>query len=425
MSAIRAISGIVIVLAGALGAFAIMRYAGGSRSEPDPHGHEHAHGSEAESFERGPHRGRLLRDGGFAVELAIFETGVPPELRVWLYDGEKPVEAAAARVEVELRRLGGEVQSLRFRSERDFLVGDQEVHEPHSFDVVVRAERGGKRSEWRYSTYEYRVELGPEAVRKAGIETAVAGPASLKTTLTVFGRIAPDGDRLRHVAPRFPGLVLEMRKGLGETVAADEVLAVVQSNDSLQRYEVKSPLAGTVIEKEKRPGEVVLEGERLYTVCDLSAVWVDFDVFRKDFGRIQLGQKVRVDLGGESAAIEGKISYVSPFGVESSQAITARVALANPSGELRPGLFVSGEMLLDERAVPVAVPPAAIQRLRDWEVVFRRAGSAFEARPLVLGRRCRDWVEVVRGLKAGEEYVTGGSFVIKAEIGKAAASHDH
>ena len=81
---------------------------------------------------------------------------------------------------------------------------------------------------------------------------------------------------------------------------------------------------------------------------------------------------------------------------------------------------------MEERVgVPVAVRIEAIQTIRDWSVVFVKHGDVFEARPLELGRRDRDWVEVLDGLSSGEAYAVENSFVIKAEIGKAGATHDH
>ncbi|MCA1852010.1 MAG: HlyD family secretion protein, partial [Beggiatoa sp.] len=78
-----------------------------------------------------------------------------------------------------------------------------------------------------------------------------------------------------------------------------------------------------------------------------------------------------------------------------------------------------------ERTVPVAVAAEAIQSYRDWSVVFVQYGDLFEVRPLELGSRDRQWVEVVQGLSAGERYATRNSFVLKAELGKSGATHDH
>ena len=103
----------------------------------------------------------------------------------------------------------------------------------------------------------------------------------------------------------------------------------------------------------------------------------------------------------------------------------ARVVLPNPHGEWRPGLFVNVELTTEEMTVPVAVRAEALQTFRDWNVVFIQAGDRYEVRPLELGRRDDAFVEVLSGLAAGQRYVAKNSFVLKADVLKAGASHDH
>ncbi len=110
---------------------------------------------------------------------------------------------------------------------------------------------------------------------------------------------------------------------------------------------------------------------------------------------------------------------------QATRTATARVVLDNPNGLLRPGLFVTAELVEHEAAVPVAVTREAIQNIRGWSAVFVRYGNTFEARPLELGHRDGQWVEVLSGLSAGEQYVAKNSFVLKAEIGKSGAAHAH
>jgi cobalt-zinc-cadmium efflux system membrane fusion protein len=227
------------------------------------------------------------------------------------------------------------------------------------------------------------------------------------------------------VIPRYPGIVKKIFKRLGDPVAKDEVMAVVESNESLQSYEVKSSIAGTVIGKDVRQGEFVKEGEVIYIVADLGTVWVDLNVPRKDFDKLKVGEEVTVHGGEGQSSATAKVSYVSPFGSEDTQTVLARVELPNPNGEWRPGLFVTGEIVVAEAEVPVAVRASAVQTFRDWNVVFRRHGDLFEIAILELGRRDAQWVEVLSGLEAGQDYATENSFIIKADILKTGASHDH
>jgi cobalt-zinc-cadmium efflux system membrane fusion protein len=413
----------IVLLVGAALATLILRTAPAPNG--DVHG-EHPEGEHAEDeMARGPHRGRLLREGDFAVEFTIFERGVPPQLRIYCYEGGQPVDPAGVQVVVELKRLGGQVDAIRFAPRHDYLLGDQVVSEPHSFDVSLTAEFKGRRYHWEYASYEGRVELSQEAMRSAGITVETAGPARLRMTLRVTGQIGPNEDRMAHLIPRFPGIVKEVRKRLGDRVEKGEVLAIVQSNESLQPYELRSQLAGTVIQKHVSPGEFVGEGRDIYVVADLSNVWVDLNIYRQDFARLQVGQRVRLDAGEGIPPAEGTISYVSPFGAPNTQTMLARVELPNPDGQWRPGLFVSGEVIADEVVVPVAVKARALQTLRDWTVAFVRVGEVFEARPIEIGRQDGEWVEVSFGLDAGERYAATNSFVLKADLGKAGTSHDH
>ena len=134
-------------------------------------------------YERGPHNGRMLRDGDFALELTIFEDGVPPEYHVYAYSGDKPLAPRDVNVAVTLRRLDGEVNRFSFSPEDDYLRGQGVVTEPHSFDVEVVASHAGKRHAWKFPSYEGRTTIAALPARQAGIETEVVGPALLDETV--------------------------------------------------------------------------------------------------------------------------------------------------------------------------------------------------------------------------------------------------
>jgi cobalt-zinc-cadmium efflux system membrane fusion protein len=200
---------------------------------------------------------------------------------------------------------------------------------------------------------------------------------------------------------------------------------VIESNESLHPFELRAPLAGSVIAKDVSPGEFVSTDRELFQIADLSSVWVDLDVYRRDFRRLRVGQPVRIDAGDGSAPVESTLSYLSPIGSVNTQTLLARAVLPNPDRSWRPGLFVTADVEVGASAVPVAVSVDALQRLRDWDVVFITANEIFEAQPVELGRRDATHVEIVSGLASGQRYVAAGSFVLKADAGKSGASHDH
>jgi membrane fusion protein, heavy metal efflux system len=411
---------IVLLLGGGLTAL-VLRKAKPTAPVSGEHGAEPA----AKEVVKGPHGGRLLTDGDFATEVTIFESGVPPESRVYFYENNKPIDPASVNLTVELHRFGGRVDTIKYTKREDYLIGDQEIVEPHSFDIKVAAEYKGKTHRWEYDSYEGRTTMSPEAVKNSGIVIEEAGPAKIKTSIKVNGRVMPNEDHLAHVIPRYPGIVKKINKRLGDKVAKDEVMAIVESNESLQPYEVKSSIAGTVIEKDVTTGEFSKEGEPIYTVANLSTVWVDLNVPRKDFDKLKVGEKVSISAGEGMTNTQGTISYISPFGAEDTQTMLARVELPNPDGNLRPGLFVTGEIIVEESEVPVAVKSSGIQTFRDWEVVFMQHENLFEIAILEIGRRDDEWVEVLSGIKPGQKYAAENSFIIKADIGKSGASHDH
>lgn len=273
------------------------------------------------------------------------------------------------------------------------------------------------------AAHRNRVVLSPEQQRSAGIETATAGPATVRVMRSLAGRIVANEEALAHMAPRFPGIVRSVHKRLGDAVAVGDLLAVVESNESLHPYEIRARLAGVVLERDAAPGEYVSTDRPILTIGDLSTVWVDLDVYRRDFAHLARGQQVSVDGEDGRVPAQATISYLAPIGAENSQTLVARAVLANEDGRWRPGQFVSAKVLVREVAAAVAVPIAAVQRLGDEEVVFVAHGDAFEPRPVELGARDDASVEVLSGLAAGERFAASGTFILKAELGKSGMSH--
>lgn len=422
MKAVRIAAVAVILLVGAAVAALVVR-SERPRGGADVHADEE-HGAGAEA-EKGPHGGRVLRENGFAAELTIFERGGTPQLRLYADHDDRPVDPSEVSAQVTLERFGGKVERIALRPEEGYLASEKAVEEPHSFVVTLNVGWRGRAYDWTYDAFEDRVRLSAEAAERSGIEVETAGPVTLDTKLRLNGRILPNEDRLAHVLPRFAGIVREVRKHVGDAVAKGEVMAIVQSNQSLQSYDVRSEIGGTVTQKHVTPGEYVSEGDHLYTVADLGTVWIDLDVYRQDFPRVAVGQPVVLDQGAGMPTAEGRIGYISPFGSASSQTMLARVVLPNPDLAWRPGLFVTGEVVVDRPRVPVAVRADALQTLRDRNVVFLQDGEVYQAQPVELGRRDAQWVEILSGIEPGQRYVARNSFVLKADVGKSGASHDH
>ncbi len=372
---------------------------------------------------KGPRGGRLLTQNNFSIEVTIFERGTPPEFHVYAYSHNKPLPPGEVSLSIELTRLDGQIDLFNFRPQANYLRSNGTVTEPHSFDVTIKASYQGNNYQWQYDNYEGRTRIVRSMAVESGIETATAGPATIHETLTLTGRVQVDPNRMAHIRARFPGLVKSVKAELGSTVLTGDVLATVQSNESLQTYSVKAPISGVVILRDIQTGAAT-SSKPLYTIVDLSEVWVELDLFGHDLDRVQVGQSVTIEtLAGQST--EGKISWISPLATHNSQSVWARVVVANQEGRLRPGQFVRAQVTIADHSVRLAVQQSAIQDFRDFKVVFARFNEIYEVRMLKLGRHDKNWVEVLGGLKAGTEYVNKNSYLIKADIEKSGASHDH
>ena len=302
-----------------------------------------------------------------------------------------------------------------------FLLHSQHTHLPGS-DAHEHAHDEHNDHDDESSPHETTIPAASAA--RAGIAVETAGPATLSETVAVYGQVKLNADRIARATPRFAGLVREARKSLGDTVHAGEVVAVVEANDSLATFEVKSPRAGIVVDRSAAVGETVAEGAPLYTVADVSEIWIDLAIPRGDHPRVRLGQTVHLHSDGEPD-VTGTIAWLSPLGSAETQTVTARVVLPNPDGRWHPGLFAKADIVVATTDVAVAVKESALQTLADATVVFTQQGDVYQARPVATGRRSAGWVEVREGLRAGERYVTANSFLLKADLGKSGASHDH
>tara|TARA_R100001143_G_scaffold20790_1_gene22112 strand:- start:3570 stop:4700 length:1131 start_codon:yes stop_codon:yes gene_type:complete len=373
--------------------------------------------------ERGPNNGILLRDDDFVLELAIFETGVPPEYRAWATVNNQPVDPDELDLNVQLTRLGGVVDDIDFVPTGDALRGDMVIYEPHSFSVSVTASYDGNTYRWSYDSFEGRTRIEPAVAEALGIETDIAGPAVIEETIPVYGRIVANSDAVSNVTARFDGKIETVAVALGDYVNAGETLATIESNQSLTSFELLAPISGLITARNASGGESTA-GRALFTITDTSTVWADLAVFPADLPRINIGERVYINTPLTETSITGTIARILPE-TAANQAVTARVVLDNSDGVLRAGTWVQAEINVAEHEVPLAVRREGLQAFRDFTVVYAQIGDQFEVRMLDLGRQSEEWVEVLGGLEPGTRYVTENSYILKADVEKSGASHDH
>lgn len=382
------------------------------------------HGDEGAEAEKGPNGGRLLKDGDFAVEVTVFETGQEPQFRVYASRGGQPVDPGSVQLTMTLRRLGGEVNTFAFKPEGKFLAGQGVVEEPHSFDVEVVAVENGKRHVWKYASPEGRTHITAEAAKAGGIETMTAGPALIGETRELFGTVALDPSARSEIRGQFPGRVVSVTKAVGDYVQRGQLLARIESSESLQVYPVYATVSGVVAERNGNPGNVT--GDRaLYVITDPAQTSVVFNIFPKDLAVIQPGMRVEIEAMDGTPVAASQLGGYLPEGNAEAGTALVRTSVPNRAGRLRAGMALRGKVVVNAVTVPLAVRTEAIQPFRDFKVVFANFGQDYEVRMLELGRSSPEWTEVLSGIKPGTPYAAKGSFLIRADIEKSGASHDH
>lgn len=382
-------------------------------------------GSEAKAAQppEGPHGGRLLREGNFALELSIFETGVPPEYRVWATSDGQPIPPQEVDLNIKLIRLGGNTDDINFKPQSDFLRGDTVIYEPHSFVVSITAEYQGETHTWQYDNFEGRTKITDDVADAFELETAIAGPAVLEDVITVRGRIVPSVEGMREVSARFEGAIRDVRVDLGETVRKGQTLARVESNQSLQTYSITAPINGVITQRHANAGEQT-GGRQLFTIANTESVWAELSLFPADHARVKPGDSVTLTAATGGTSVQGEIARINVM-ASASQAVEAIVVLDDPPPGLRPGIFVTAQIKIAEHKADLAVKRAGLQTFRDFTVVYAKFGEQYEVRMLDLGREAGEWAQVLGGLEPGTRYVTENSYLIKADIEKSGAKHGH
>jgi cobalt-zinc-cadmium efflux system membrane fusion protein len=270
-----------------------------------------------------------------------------------------------------------------------------------------------------------RVTISAAAAEASRIAVATAGPGAIQESLELTGRIVLQPSARADIHAPYPGPVRAVLRNVGDRVRRGEPLARVESAESLQTYAIPTPIAGVVLERQTNVGDVTGD-DPLFVVGDLTRLQAELNVVTRDIGRVAAGQSVVISGLDGTTRVEARITGVLPTADMHSQTLLARAPISvADSSAMRPGMAVRGVVVLSEQQAPVAIAADAVQSYEGRSVVFVRvAAETYEARPVTLGRTGRNTVEITSGLAAGEIYVSQNAFLVKAEIGKGAASHD-
>ena len=222
---------------------------------------------------------------------------------------------------------------------------------------------------------------------------------------------------------------LALREAEIAAANAQDKLAAIgappQSPEGLNRYEVRAPFDGVIVEKHVANGEAVREDSGIFTISDLSSVWAEIKVPASALGIVKVGETAVVQAVAFDSRARGKVGFVGALVGQETRTAQAWVVLPNPDMAWRPGLFVNVDVLADAAQATVAVRADAVQEVDGVPAVFVRTPEGFAMKPVTLGRRDAQRVEITDGLAAGEIYVAEGGFVLKSELGKGSAEHSH
>lgn len=198
-----------------------------------------------------------------------------------------------------------------------------------------------------------------------------------------------------------------------------------QPEHALVHYEITAPITGTVIEKHISQGESLTGDADAFAVADLRTVWVDLSVFQKDMDLVFEGQSVDIVTTGGQLRATGEIRYVRPIVGEETRTAIARIVLDNADGRWKPGLFVSGQVAIDEVVASLMVPKSALIKMDEGQVIFVQENEGFAPRVVTASRENDTHIEITSGLEVGERYVASGGFALKAELGKDELGEGH
>ncbi len=264
---------------------------------------------------------------------------------------------------------------------------------------------------------EEHVALSKEAIKLAGITIEQVALAKIDKKEVFPGEVCFNEERYIRVIPRFPGIVKRIYKREGDSVKKGEILAKIQSNESLTNYNIISELSGIVTKRDIAPGEFAGEGHVIFEIADLSILWVHLNVFPDSIRNFNKGMDVKLfSINGERSATCKVISII-PVVDRETRNMRVRALLKNRENIWLPGGFVKGEINVISIAEVPVVYSEAIQFLDDEPVLFvPEEENEFHIVHIVTGRKNGIFTEIISGLKSGDKYVRKGSFEIKARI---------
>jgi cobalt-zinc-cadmium efflux system membrane fusion protein len=200
----------------------------------------------------------------------------------------------------------------------------------------------------------------------------------------------------------------------------------VPGESAVSTFPLISPIAGVVIEKKARIGELAKPDEPVFTIANLSVLWIEADIVEKDLARVRRGAEARVSVTAyPNEVFAGKVTYVGAMMDKETRTVRARIEVPNPKGELKPEMFATASIATDSVRKVLAIPESAVTLIQGLPTVYVEEGEGFEARSIEIAERVGGRVIVKSGIKAGELVVVGGVYALKARQLKSQIGEGH
>lgn len=286
-----------------------------------------------------------------------------------------------------------------------------ETHEPHSSEPDDHDEHED----------EAATLIDADQARSSGIATAFAGSGELSRTVKTYGRVVVPPNQISHMRARFPGLIKTVSVDIGDVVDAGDRLATIEANTSLKSYTISAPISGIVTQRHANAGELA-QDQVLFSIVNPEQLWAELRIFEGQLADVRTGQPLR--LSSATQETTSMVENIMPS-LDDHPFVIARAKIDNKTGIWSPGMFVEGDIVVETFSASLVVDNRALQTLEGARGVFTQDGERYEFHPLQLGRSDGDFTEVLGGLEPGSIYVVENSYLIKADIEKSGAAHEH
>ena len=268
---------------------------------------------------------------------------------------------------------------------------------------------------------EGQIEMSAEMMKTVGITTLTASSGEIKQRLTLYGTSTTEPSAVSHVRARFAGVITKLSVNVGDKVKKGQLIAEIESNNSLTRYSIHAAISGVITQRNANPGELANE-QVLVTIEDHQKLWLELQVFATQKPKVAIGQAVTISM--EQQSVDSTISQLLPS-VKGSPFSIARVPLDNSQGTWSAGNLLSGSVVINKKSVSLIIDNRAVQVMAGKAVIFVKNEHGFAVREVMLGLSDSQFSQVLSGLNQGEVYGVNNSYLLKADLEKSSAEHHH